>query len=181
MPTRVNPTVHLEGFTGPTGPASTIPGPTGPQGPTSTVPGPTGPSGGPTGPAGPTGGSGPTGPIGVSGGEITFTFNAASVIPAGTRLIRNVPFGCVPIAWRIYASPSTSAVVDVQRSTFAAYPPSVSIAGTELPTLSGATKAEDLSLTTWASSIASGDVLAAEISANSAATFISLSVIFTRT
>lgn len=53
------------GYTGPTGPGSTVSGPQGPRGLT----GPPGPAGTPGGPSGPQGVSGPSGPMGLTGNQ----------------------------------------------------------------------------------------------------------------
>lgn len=55
---------------------------------------------------------------------------------------------------------SGSIVVDVWKDTYANFPPTVAdtIAGTEKPTLSTQTKNQDLTLTTWTTSVAAGDM-----------------------
>ena len=55
--------------------------------------------------------------------------------------------------------------MDVWKDTYANFPPvnADSIAGTEKPTLSSAQKNQDLSLTTWTTSVVAGDILAFEV------------------
>lgn len=66
------------------------------------------------------------------------------------------------LEWAIVGDQSGSIVVDVNRATFANYPTTASIAGTELPTITTSTKGEDRTLTSW-SDIDAGDVLEFEV------------------
>lgn len=66
------------------------------------------------------------------------------------------------LEWAIVADQSGSIVVDVNRATFANYPTTASIAGTELPTITTSTKGEDRTLTSW-SDIDDGDILEFEV------------------
>lgn len=61
--------------------------------------------------------------------------------------------------WTILADASGSIVVSVNRATYTNFPTFTNIDGTEPPTLSTAQKAEDLSLTTWTTSLSARDVL----------------------
>ena len=63
----------------------------------------------------------------------------------------------------VLADQSGSIVVDVNRSTYAGFPTLTSIAGTELPTLASAQKNQDLTLSSWTTTIAAGDVLEFEV------------------
>ena len=65
--------------------------------------------------------------------------------------------------WTLIADQTGSIVVDVNRATFANFPTTSSIAGTELPTISSAQKAEDLNLTTWTTTLNARDVLEFEV------------------
>lgn len=65
--------------------------------------------------------------------------------------------------WTIIADQSGSIVVDVNRATYANFPTTASIAGSELPTLSTAQKAEDLTLSSWTTSLSARDVLEFEV------------------
>ena len=82
-----------------------------------------------------------------------------SAITTGVKGFVEIPFAMEIEGWTILGDQSGSIVVDVNRSTFAGFPTLSSIAGTELPTLSSAQKNQDLSLTTWTTSIAGGDIL----------------------
>lgn len=61
--------------------------------------------------------------------------------------------------WTVIADQTGSIVVDVKRATFTNFPTTASIAGTELPTLTSAQKAEDLTLTTWTTTLSARDIL----------------------
>ena len=76
--------------------------------------------------------------------------------------------------WTIIADQSGSIVVDVNRATYTNFPTTASIAGTELPTLSSAQKNEDLTLTTWTTTLSARDVL--EFQVDSATTVTRVTV-----
>jgi len=85
-----------------------------------------------------------------------------STITTGIKGHVIVDFDCEVLEWAVVADQLGSVVVDVNRATFANYPTTGSIAGTELPTISTSTKGEDRTLTTW-SDIDDGDVLEFEV------------------
>ena len=110
------------------------------------------------------------------GGELSGTYDAPTVdathsgsaITTGKKGHVEIPFAIEIEGWTILGDQAGSIVVDVNRSTFAGFPTLTSIAGTELPTLASAQKNQDLTLTTWTTTIAAGDVLEFEV--DSAAT-----------
>ena len=61
--------------------------------------------------------------------------------------------------WTILADQSGSIVVDVNRATYTNFPTFTNIDGTEPPTLSSAQKAEDLTLSSWTTTLSARDVL----------------------
>lgn len=99
--------------------------------------------------------------IGASGGPIVAGGMSAPVVVPRTGTITG---------WQVVADVSGSIVVDVWKDTYANYPPTVAdtIAGTEKPTLAAAQKAQDLTLTTWTTTVTAGDYLAFKV--DSAAT-----------
>ena len=101
---------------------------------------------------------------------IGFGDTAGSVLTTGVKGYIYCPFAGAITGWTLVADASGNLVVDVWKDVWANFPPTVAdtIAGTEKPTLSGAQKAQDLSLTTWTTAIADGDVLAFKV--DSAAT-----------
>lgn len=84
-----------------------------------------------------------------------------AAISAGSECDVRVPYGCTLTKATVIADAVGSLVVDVWADTFANYPPTVadSIAGAAKPTLAGADKSEDGSLTGWTPSIPAGAVV----------------------
>lgn len=87
--------------------------------------------------------------------------NGDSVITTGVKGDIEIPFAMTITGWTLVADVSGSIVIDVWKDTYANFPPTVAdtIAGSEKPTLSSAAKNQDLSLSTWTTSIAAGDIL----------------------
>ncbi len=84
-----------------------------------------------------------------------------SAITTGIKGYVTVPYGMTITGWDILSDASGSIVVDVWKDTYANYPPTVSdtIAGTEKPTLSTATKNQDASLSSWTTTVTAGDII----------------------
>lgn len=82
-------------------------------------------------------------------------------ITTGVKADVRVPYTGTITGWEIVANASGSIVIDVWKDTYANFPPTVAdtIAGTEKPTLSSATKNQDTSLSTWTTSLTAGDWL----------------------
>jgi hypothetical protein len=82
-----------------------------------------------------------------------------SVITTGIKghVVINTNFTVT--GWTVIGDQSGSIVVDVKRATFTNFPTTTSIAGTEKPTLSSAQKAQDLTLTSWTTTLSADDVL----------------------
>jgi len=78
--------------------------------------------------------------------------------------------------WTVIADQSGSIVVDVNRATFTNFPTTSSIAGTELPTLSGTQKAEDLTLSSWTTSLNARDVLEFEVDSASTVQLVTVAL-----
>ena len=79
----------------------------------------------------------------------------------------------------ITADQAGSAVVDILRSTYAAFPTTVSIAGTDKPTLTSAQKNQDLTLTGWGNTaINPGDIIQANLNSVTTVTqiFVTLGI-----
>lgn len=83
------------------------------------------------------------------------------VIVAGTSLQLRVPFACTITDVTALADQTGSIVVDIQKDTYANYPPTGadSICASAKPTISAAAKSTDSTLTGWTTSIAAGDIL----------------------
>jgi hypothetical protein len=112
---------------------------------------------------------------------ITLTFiidGAGSAITTGQKGHLEIPFACTITGWTILADQSGSIVVDVWKDTYANFPPTVAdtIAGSEKPTLSSAQKNQDLTLTTWTTSVAAGDILAFNVDSVATVTRVTISI-----
>eukprot|EP00919_Chromeraceae_sp_WS-2016_P042109 GHVR01100142.1.p2 GENE.GHVR01100142.1~~GHVR01100142.1.p2 ORF type:complete len:184 (-),score=18.28 GHVR01100142.1:87-638(-) len=77
-----------------------------------------------------------------------------------------IPFACTIISSTLLADQSGDAVLDVEKDTYANYPPTGgdSIVASAPPTLSSATKAQDATLTGWTTAIAADTTIRVIIS-----------------
>lgn len=101
-----------------------------------------------------------------------------SAITANTKVYLPMNYDCVIQSWTLVADASGSIVIDVWKDTYANYPPTVAdtIAGSEKPTLSSATKNQDTSLTTWNTQVTAGDVLGFNVDSASTVTKVTLTI-----
>lgn len=85
-----------------------------------------------------------------------------TAITTGQKAHYEVPFDCTVVGWGIYADQSGSIVIDIWKDTYANFPPAIgdTITGSEKPTLSSSQKNQDLTLTTWTTTLSKGDILA---------------------
>jgi hypothetical protein len=84
-----------------------------------------------------------------------------AVIATGVHGDLRIPFACTITKATLLADQSGSIVIDVWKDTYANFPPTVAdtITAAAKPTLSGAAKSEDSTLTGWTTAVAAGDVL----------------------
>lgn len=99
-----------------------------------------------------------------------------SVIATGFKGYLVIPYAGTIKSWTILASTSGSIVVDVLKSSYAGFPPSVSIAGSELPTLSSQSKNQNLTISTWTASVSAGDIIEFTVNSASVVTYVTLSI-----
>jgi hypothetical protein len=94
-----------------------------------------------------------------------------------------IPFNCTITSWALMADQSGSVVVDIWKTAFAGFPPTVSntITGSATPTLSSAQSATSSTLTGWTTSITANDVLRFNVNSVSTITRVTLSLSVTRT
>lgn len=106
-----------------------------------------------------------------------------SAITTGQKGHLEVPFNCTVNGWTIMGDVSGSIVVDVWKDTYANFPPTVAdtIAGTEKPTLSSQQKNQDLSLTSFSTSLSKGDILAFNVDSASTVTRVVICFRVTKT
>lgn len=93
-----------------------------------------------------------------------------AVITVGQKGHIEVAFPTTITGWTIVADQAGDIVVDIWKDSYANFPPTVAdtITGTEKPTLVAVQMNQDLSLTTWTTGLAVGDILAFNV--DSAAT-----------
>jgi hypothetical protein len=111
--------------------------------------------------------------------DLTFIMDGGgSAITTGQKGHIEIPFACTITGWTLLADQSGSIVIDVWKDTYANFPPTVAdtIAGSEKPTLSSVQKNQDLTLTTWSTSVAAGDILAFNVDSVSTVTRVTLSI-----
>jgi len=80
-------------------------------------------------------------------------------ISDGSKGVLPILMDCTVVQWMVLADQTGSIVVDVKKSTYANFPTTSSIAGTDKPTLSSAQKNKSIALTGWTTTISQGDVL----------------------
>lgn len=94
----------------------------------------------------------------------------ATVLTTGTKGYRYIEQNCTISGWHVSGNTSGSIVFDVKRST-------VSLAGSEKPTLSSQQYNSDTSLTTWTTSLVAGDIIEFVIDSASVLTSATLTVV----
>lgn len=101
-----------------------------------------------------------------------------SAITTGVKGYITIPYDCTITGWDILADVSGSIVVDVWKDTYANFPPTVAdtIAGSEKPTLSSQVKNQDNSLSTWTTSVSSGDIIGFNVDSASTLTRVNLTI-----
>jgi hypothetical protein len=102
------------------------------------------------------------------------------VIATGSYGFIQIPVTGTITGWSIFADQSGSAVVDIKRSTYAGFPTTSSIAGTDKPTLSTAQKNTDSTLTGWGSTaITANDVIEFVVNSCTSCTRITVEIYMT--
>lgn len=96
-----------------------------------------------------------------------------SAITTGSKGTRYIPFNCTITGWSIQSDVSGDVVVDVKRS-------GVSLAGTEKPTLSSSSTNSDLALSTWTTSLLTGDIVEFIVDSASTVTRVTLTILITK-
>lgn len=98
---------------------------------------------------------------------------AGTAITTGSKGVRYIPFDCTVTGWDIRSDISGSCVFDVKRS-------GTSLAGTEKPTLTASTSNQDLALSTWTTSLLTGDVVEFVVDSASTLTRATLTILVTK-
>jgi len=113
--------------------------------------------------------------------SITITIDGGGIVPTtGLKDFYEVPCNSTIVSARMFADQSGSAVIDVEKSTYAGFPPSSSICASAPPTLSAVQKSEDTTLTGWTTALSAGDILGFDLDSVTTCTRITLSLICRR-
>jgi len=104
-------------------------------------------------------------------------------IAANTNTVRSIPFACTITKAELLADATGSMIVDVQVDTYGNYPPTVadSICAAAKPTLAGANKTSDSTLTGWTTAVAAGSVMRFNVDSCSGVTAATLSLTVRKT
>lgn len=106
-----------------------------------------------------------------------------SAITTGVKGFLEIPFACTITGWTMTGDQSGSIVIDVWKDTYANYPPTVAdtITASDKPTISAATKGQDLAPTGWTTAVAAGDVLGFNVDSITTLTYVTLIIRATKT
>jgi hypothetical protein len=127
--------------------------------------GATGPQGstGSTGAQGPQGNTGATGPtednIGI------FLDSTPDVISTGKKGFKQIPYNCQVLEWYVIGGATGTIEFDVKKSSFANYPSTTSIVGSDYPKLTSQFKNSNTGVTAW-SGLSGGDIVDFVINSN---------------
>jgi hypothetical protein len=119
-------------------------------------------------------------PAGVSAGALWTSFvidGGGSAITTGQKGHFAVPAGTIVEAV-LLADVAGSLVVDLWKDSYTNYPPAVgdSICAAAKPTLTGAAKAQDTTLTGWTTAVAEGDIIAVNVDSAATVTRVTLAL-----
>lgn len=114
--------------------------------------------------------------------EVVFDGGGAA-LTTGVKGDIEVPFPATILAVRLVADQAGDVVIDIWKDTYANFPPvnGDSITASAPPTLSGAAKSEDATLTGWTTSLAKGDWLRFNVDSAATLTRVTLSLTLRRT
>lgn len=127
---------------------------------------------------------GPPGPAGVSEGSLNFVIDGGTnVITTGQKGWVEWGFDALITGWTILGDVVGSIVVDVWKDSYGNFQPTVadSIAGTEKPTLTTAIKNQDLSLTSFQTTVVEGDIWAFNVDSVTSVKKVTIAFRFNKT
>jgi hypothetical protein len=154
------------GATGSTG-ATGATGSTGATGATGTT-GATGATGttGATGATGPAGANGATGATGPTEDNIGIFLDATpDLLTAGKKGFKQIAYDCQVTEWYVIGGATGTIEFDVKKSSFANYPSTTSIVGSDYPKLTSQFKNSNTGVTAW-SGLSGGDIVDFVINSN---------------
>jgi hypothetical protein len=134
--------------------------------------------------AGVTGAVGATGATGATGpSEDVLTIYIDSTpddISVGKKAFRFIPYDCNAVEWYVIAGQTGSIEFDIKKSSFANYPTTTSIVGSDYPGLSGTMKNSNAGITSWGG-LSAGDVIDFAINSNTGIQSVGLFIKIRRT
>lgn len=106
-----------------------------------------------------------------------------SVITVGIQFDVEVDFDCEIEQVTLLADQSGSIIIDIWKDNYASYPPTVgdTITASAKPTISGATKSQDATLTGWTKTITAGQILRINVDSVTTITRCTLAIKVRRT
>jgi hypothetical protein len=120
---------------------------------------------------------------GNTSGQFIVGFDGGgSALASGKMQDIQAPFSGTITGWTILADVSGSAVVDIWKTAYAGYPPTVadSITASAKPTLAAASDATSSALTGWTTAVVAGDTLRFHLDSVSACTRLLLVIAYSR-
>lgn len=105
---------------------------------------------------------------------------AGTAITTGSKGFRRIPFNCSVTGWTILGKESGSIVIDIKKCNYAGFPTTSSIAGSEKPTLASAQSNQDVSLSTWTTTITAGDIIEFYVDSAAVVTRVNLFIHITK-
>lgn len=128
---------------------------------------------------------GPTGPQGEKFPNASIEFildGAGQVVQTGVVGDLIIPFACIITGWTLIADQVGSIVVDIWKTSYTDYPPTISnsITGTGKPSLVMTDKAQSNDLSGWTPNISLGDIIRYNIVSSSLCKRITLGLQVTR-
>lgn len=131
-----------------------------------------------SGGAGATGATGPTGP---TEDNITLFIDAnPDDITTGNKGYKQIAYDCQPIEWYVLSGQTGSIEFDIKKSSFASYPSTTSIVGTDNPELISQMKNSNTGITAW-SGLSAGDIIDFVINSNTGIKSVGLFIKIRRT
>ncbi len=101
---------------------------------------------------------------------------AGSAITTGDKGSISIPYNAILNNVTMIADVSGVCVIDILKSNFSTYPTSSSICSTSKPTISGAIKSIDSTLSSWTTNIQNGDILDFQVLSASGITKLNLTI-----
>lgn len=120
---------------------------------------------------------------GAKTGTMLVTFDGGgSAITTGVKGDLHVPIAVTITKATLLADQSGSIVIDIWKDSYANFPPTNAdtITASAKPTLSGAAKSQDSTLTGWTTSVSAGDVLRFNVDSASTVTRVLLALEYTK-